>query len=1209
MAEQGTMELLLVELARLLEPLAEAAQQTPQPQGIIELAADAGLRLDDILVAPGDLVGFASAFGTAYAALRPVVQRGSIPDPSELPKYLSVLGEVLRRVRDLDDLQVRDDVMDDLPQVGLRLLELLAVEYLSRHRRAAYHGLLALGLIEEGDRKLGVPPRLRLAELPDVVGDPAGFLATEYGWGTDAFASYRLISRLQALGWYLGVPAVFHYPDDATATATGTDPLRSDPDFQLRIPVAVVDRGSGRAQVGLALLPLPAGPTGGPGLALVPFGAGGITETMTLADGWLLVVDTSADVASGYGLVLRPGAAALASLGDDAPPAQLSSSLALVRTTTSTGTRALLGTSDGTRLEVGSAGLNVGFRYAEDATFFVEFPIRRARIVVDPGPADGFLRSVLPAEGLEVEFELLLRWSTEDGLTLGGGLGLETEITVGLDVLGVLTVDRVRVGVQAQESGLRGEVSTTVSVRLGPVLVVVERLGVEATLSFPPDGGNLGLAQVEVAFKPPSGAGVVIDAGIVAGGGYLYFDVDKQQYAGVVHLELARTLNVTAVGLLTTRMPAGSAGFSLLVLVAATFSPPVQLGYGFTLNGVGGLIGVNRTVAVDPLRAGLRAGSLGSVLFPADPVRNAPQILSDLSAIFPPASGRFLVGPMVQLGWGTPTLLTVDLGLVLELPQPVRLLILGRLRVTLPTPQAPVVRLQLDAVGLVDLGSGDVALDAVLYDSRVAAFTVTGAMALRANFGAHPDMVLAVGGFNPRYRPPPGFPSLDPVTISLASGDNPRLRLQAYLAVTSNTVQFGALLELFAKAGPFSIAGHLGLDVLVQLAPFGFVADLAAALALKYNGKSVMSVGLQMTLSGPTPWHAHGTASYKVLFFSGSVDFDVRIGASGQPALPPPVDVRPLLLQALHDLDSWSTDLPAGAHPVVSLRERIGGADRLVHPLSDLRLTQKIAPLGRQISRFGSARPAQEVVFTLGVVDPDGTVRRTEAQGVRAVTEMFAPGQFRDMADEEKLTAPAFEPMQAGISVVAPGFTCGSPVTEPDIVYARETIHRAPPSTAGADPAGDHARTDEASTGRDADGAGLRKVRPAPGKRPGAGRTRKLRRGTVVVGEDVRLGAAFVRQVAGTGSAARASDARTSDVVARPTAPVVVLRPPVFVVVRGRGPRAVVEHRPRRPDGPRPGRATSRPAYTEVVDTVRSRLDRGGVRGGLHVVPVYGEEP
>ena len=56
------------------------------------------------------------------------------------------------------------------------------------------------------------------------------------------------------------------------------------------------------------------------------------------------------------------------------------------------------------------------------------------------------------------------------------------------------------------------------------------------------------------------------------------------------------------IGVLDTIMPDGSSGFSFLLIITFTL-PPIQLGFGFTLNGVGGLGGVNRTMNTDALQA------------------------------------------------------------------------------------------------------------------------------------------------------------------------------------------------------------------------------------------------------------------------------------------------------------------------------------------------------------------------------------------------------------------------------------------------------------------------------------------------------------------------------------------------------------------------------------------------------------------------------
>src|SRR5690606_26961669 len=130
--------------------------------------------------------------------------------------------------------------------------------------------------------------------------------------------------------------------------------------------------------------------------------------------------------------------------------------------------------------------------------------------------------------------------------------------------------------------------------------------------------------------------------------GALSFDRNKQEYAGVLQLSLGQVV-VQAIGLITTRLPAGSPGFSMMVLVTAEGFAPIDLGLGFRLTGIGGLLGVNRTVAVDLLRAGLKNRTLDALLFPDDPLRSATAIVTAARRIFPPARGQHFVGPMVEI--------------------------------------------------------------------------------------------------------------------------------------------------------------------------------------------------------------------------------------------------------------------------------------------------------------------------------------------------------------------------------------------------------------------------------------------------------------------------------------------------------------------------------------------------------------------------------
>src|SRR6266446_2514987 len=91
-----------------------------------------------------------------------------------------------------------------------------------------------------------------------------------------------------------------------------------------------------------------------------------------------------------------------------------------------------------------------------------------------------------------------------------------------------------------------------------------------------------------------------------------------------------------------------------------------QLGFGFTLIGVGGLFALNRSADLQVLRTGVRTGALESVLFPSDVVANMNRIISDLSAIFPITKDHAIILPMGKLGWGTPTLISLELGIMID---------------------------------------------------------------------------------------------------------------------------------------------------------------------------------------------------------------------------------------------------------------------------------------------------------------------------------------------------------------------------------------------------------------------------------------------------------------------------------------------------------------------------------------------------------------
>jgi hypothetical protein len=610
------------------------------------------------------------------------------------------------------------------------------------------------------------------------------------------------------------------------------------------------------------------------------------------------------------------------------------------------------------------------------------------------------------------------------GLVLKNGqpLGLGA-LPAGAGVVQGIAVDKLAISGNPLDDGLVVDAEVSTSGKLGPFSATLQHVGAHARLTV----SGSGPVAADLALHPPSGIGLSVDAeGVLSGGGLLFHDEAHQLYAGAMQLSLHERITLKAFGLIATRLPDGSPGYSLIVFITAEDFQPIPLGLGFTLLGIGGMVGVNRTFDEEVLRQGLKSGTLATLLFPRDPVGNASALIQALSSAFPARRGSYLLGLLAKIGWFTPTLVLMDLALILEFGARNRLLALGHISALLPSASNDLVRLNMEAMGVIDFDAGTAAIDAVLLDSRLAhKFAITGAAALRAGFASGPSFVLAVGGLNPHFAPPAGFPTLERVAIALSSGDNPRLLCQAYFAITSNTVQFGAAASLYASAAGFSVQGDVGFDVLVQLLPLHFIADYHAKLQLKYGSHNLFMVTLDGELEGPRPLRISGKASFEIFWCDFSVQFDTTLVRGEPPPLPAAVDVLAQLRQALALPASWhierSLDHPHG----VALRSLAPSSALVLDPLGQLSVTQQTVPLntGRDVDTFSGAPVAGARRFAL-TASLNGTTLTSTAQQAS-----FAPAQYFTMSDDEKLAAPAFEAMDAGC-------TFGSAATQLDVAQS-----------------------------------------------------------------------------------------------------------------------------------------------------------------------------
>lgn len=934
-----------------------------------------------------------------------------------LPAALSGFGDYVDRT----------SIHKELPR---RLLDLLLIARLSERSPLAATILTFLNIIEFKHFPEDAP-NFQIEHLRGVVHydhvkafltDPAAHMATAYGWGTPEFSDALLISRAGQVLRMLGLPVHLSLMDPrAEAALLGQPPPDPSlvPALQMTVTLYerlgdITDLKLGSAVFGVR--PSSVGAADG-GLGFVPIIQGQAEASipfLAFTDAFLDVT-AEGDLLRRLALILRAGRGVEVRNAPGVSDAITGRfALGLRRGSPSSEPTSLISLPGGAGLLAQQVYVQGGVEKHSDRApeSFIELGVLGARLTLSLDDADAFLKDGISQKKLEGTTDLRVGWNSAQGIYFHGSSALLVSLPAHAE-LGPFSLESITLGLTAADAGLLIESSVSGRLRLGPLQVTVQRVGLETDLSF--ERGNLGLFGLSPRFKPPSGLGLTVDGGGFKGGGFLDFEPESARYSGMLELEFQDRLAVKAFGLLETRLPNGQPGFSLLIVISAEFTP-VQLGFGFTLNGVGGLLGLHRTVNTDRLVTGLRDNTLGSILFPTDLVANADRILSDLRQVFPPARGRFVFGPMAKIGWGAPTLLTADVGLVLEVPEPVRLILLGVVRGLLPDERTAILRLQVNFLGVVDFEKAQFSFDAALFESKLLAFTLTGDMAMRLYWGANANFLTTIGGFHPAYQPPPmNLPTLRRLTLALLEGDNPRLTLETYFAVTSNTVQLGARLELYAAAWKFNAYGFLSFDVLFQFNPFYFVAEVTAMLALRVGTSSVASIKLTLTLEGPTPWKAKGDARLKLCWFlTVKVRFNKTFGEARTTTLPD-LAVLPLLTQALAGRDSWAEERPADRHRLESLRALPAGpsAPVRVHPIGMVAISQKVVPLNIAIDRIGAQRPADARTFTIGPVTVNGVTQAAPA----VADESFAPAQFFDMNDGEKLASPSFRTFDSGIRV------------------------------------------------------------------------------------------------------------------------------------------------------------------------------------------------
>ena len=708
----------------------------------------------------------------------------------------------------------------------------------------------------------------------------------------------------------------------------------------------------------------------------------------------------------------------------------------------------LLGAADGTRLELGSFsfGIEIG---AERAGFKTR--LSKGKLVIDLADGDGFLAK-LPGGNVEVPFDLGLLADTLHGIRFDGGTGLKVDLPVAASLFGVFTVQFVALELKLAEAPSL-EIRGGFSLQLGAFQAAVDQIGTAIDLGAVAQGvddlGDL------VHFLPPKGIGLTMEIGPLKGGGYVFIDAEKGEYAGALELK-ALTFSIKALALVTTKRPDGSEGWSLLVFVYAQFE--IHIAFGIFWSGMAGMVGLHHRADLDALTLGMKTGALDDILFPENPVADAPRIISRYKQLFPIEQDSLLVGVMAEFSFSKPAIVYARLGFIFEIrnalggqapAQLTRVILLGQVLVQLPPKVLGVpaiVKLLVDVVGFYDAPDKFLLIRARLRDSFVgiegfAKLDLTGEMVLAMRFGDEPSFVLSAGGFHPAFKDfPRGVPDkLDRLAVSFGIGPL-KMRTETYFAITSNSVQGGWKVQVSADIEVASISGHLSFDALLFLRPrFRFVAELQFQVKLEAFGEDLASVRVVMTLEGPGEWRAKGHFSFSILWWDYEIGFNEHWG-SAPPAVAGPESAAAALLAELEDPDRLQPGLPLGGSALVTLARTPPGLV-LAHPLGVVTVAQKAVPMDVEIDRMGST-PLTEGKAAFGIdrvlVAGDSTAAWSR------VTDHFARGQFMELTEQQKLEGRSFETFTSGAVVGATDYRVDTVGTTVPADYEVEILEPEP---------------------------------------------------------------------------------------------------------------------------------------------------------------------
>ena len=475
-----------------------------------------------------------------------------------------------------------------------------------------------------------------------------------------------------------------------------------------------------------------------------------------------------------------------------------------------------------TGLDLSWPVLRLSLQAEDEADYGVELVSRGSKVAVKAGEGDSFLRALIAGLDFEVEFDLGLEWSRSRGLTLSGTAALENRIALNLS-LGPLSLTWLDLILALDGDVIRFSTGSELELRFEPFDVTIEGLGAEATLDFASETRNLGFCDLRLVFLPPTRLAFALDSEAVNGGGFVL--IDPRPAATRAAWRSTSSASASAPSSSSTQVPGDPDGWALFASLGATSSGRSRSASASRSSASAGCsrcTGRSTSTSWPPTCATAPRTRSSSRRHREGRRRGARRP----GPVVPAKDGTTVFGPVAEIGWGSPTMITAQLG-VIALPDLI-IALLGSVEMLLPTPDEAVLSLRMDVLGGGRRPAWTVIVAASLHDSNLlGVFELSGDMGFYLRLSGQPLFVLSVGGYHPvrPARRAAGWlldlrrrPRRDPARRERRGRPHP------YVAVTSNTLQFGGEFRLEASVEvlltTYTAEGWFGINVLLVVKPF-----------------------------------------------------------------------------------------------------------------------------------------------------------------------------------------------------------------------------------------------------------------------------------------------------------------------------------------------------------------------------------------------------